>query len=152
MTTMKEWFLPLSSLEWVSEASLVGAGHDCCPLLFSFAGSGRLSFVSKLDIPPAAKESKLTAMSKFRNLDKSAAESVDARRKTLHQNAITQIAPHKGGGGKVSTFSTVGIDGLLVLWDLQVILATIFNSITFVLSNCLLSIQCIDNFDQSRRG
>lgn len=119
LTTVKEWYLPFTSLCWASEASLVGAGHDCCPMLFTFHGPQRLAFVSKLDIPPEAKESKLTAMSKFRNLDKSAAETVNAKLNTLHQNTITQIGVERAERGRVSAFSTVGIDGLLVLWDLQ---------------------------------
>jgi actin related protein 2/3 complex subunit 1A/1B len=103
-TTVKEWFLPFTSVEWVSENALVAAvsagrrvrasvclqGHDCCPMLFSYKGVNQLTFVSKLDVPNnEQKTNKTSAMNKFKSLDKVASSDVDVSIKTLHQNRIT---------------------------------------------------------------
>ena len=51
VSTLKTEFLPLLSVSFVSENSVVAAGHDCCPMLFNYDDRGCLTFVSKLDIP-----------------------------------------------------------------------------------------------------
>jgi len=131
ITTIKDWYLPFTCVVWVTENSLVAGGHDCCPLLFSYGGRNKLKFVSKLDVPSEQKSNSFTAMTRFKNLDKSNAAEVETALKTLHQNAITWIAPHTTNGDRVTKFTTSGTDGLLVLWDLQKLESTV-SSITLV--------------------
>ena len=54
VSTLKTEFLPLLSVSFFSENSIVAAGHDCCPMLFNYDNHGCLTFVSKLDIPKKA--------------------------------------------------------------------------------------------------
>lgn len=61
-------------------------------------------------------------MRKFQSLDRQARiETNDTTLETIHQNAITCLCLHKGGKGSASRVSTSGLDGQLVIWDLQVV-------------------------------
>uniref|UniRef100_A0A2K6ESF2 Actin related protein 2/3 complex subunit 1A n=1 Tax=Propithecus coquereli TaxID=379532 RepID=A0A2K6ESF2_PROCO len=42
VSTLKTEFLPLLSVSFVSENSVVAAGHDCCPMLFNYDDRGCL--------------------------------------------------------------------------------------------------------------
>ena len=65
-------------------------GHDCCPMLFSCDDRGCLTFVSKLDIPKQSIQRNMSAMERFRNMDKRATtEDRNTALETLHQNSIT---------------------------------------------------------------
>lgn len=65
-------------------------GHDCCPMLFSFDDGGALTFISKLDIPKQSIQRNISAMERFRNMDKRATtEDRNSTLETLHQNSIT---------------------------------------------------------------
>lgn len=125
IATVKEWYLPFTSLIWVSESSIVTAGYDCCPMLFTYKGKCELTFVSKLDVPSEQRINKVTAMDRFRHLDKLSAANLDTSLKTLHQNTIKQILPHTSQMINVTKFTTVGIDGQLILWDLKRLESTV---------------------------
>lgn len=126
VTTIKDWFLPFTTLIWVSESSIVAAGFDCCPMLFSYKGKNCLDFVSKLDVPSEQRNNKITAMDRFRHLDRVSAAELDTNLKTLHQNTIRQILSHSTVKNDcVSKFTTVGIDGQMILWDLKKLETTI---------------------------
>lgn len=63
-----------------------------------------------------------SAMRKFQSLDRQArVETNDTTLETIHQNAITCLCVYKGGKGWASSVSTSGLDGQLVIWDLQVV-------------------------------
>lgn len=65
-------------------------GHDCCPMLFRCDDSGKLTCVSKLDLPRQSIQKGISAMERFRNMDKRAtAEDRNTTLETLHQNSIT---------------------------------------------------------------
>ncbi|XP_029787239.1 actin-related protein 2/3 complex subunit 1A-like [Suricata suricatta] len=90
VSTLKTEFLPLLSVSFVSENSVVAAGHDCCPMLFNYDDRGCLTFVSKLDIPKQSIQRNMSAMERFRNMDKRATtEDRNTALETLHQNSIT---------------------------------------------------------------
>uniref|UniRef100_A0A0M3I0Y8 Arp2/3 complex 41 kDa subunit n=1 Tax=Ascaris lumbricoides TaxID=6252 RepID=A0A0M3I0Y8_ASCLU len=141
-------YLPFTSVHWVTENSLIAAGHDCSPMLFTYAGE-TLKLVTKLDVPSEQKSKNVnSAMQMFRNIDRNAiSEAISVQLKTLHQNAITgfrsllvanvshrsfaclfpltksfcsQIVPHSGRSDNLQKFTTCGIDGLVALWDLKV--------------------------------
>jgi actin related protein 2/3 complex subunit 1A/1B len=113
-------FLPFTTLQWVSEDSVVAAGHDCSPMLYNVKDK-QLRLVAKLDVPPENKSAGVSsAFQKFRNFDRNASESTTGLQlKTIHQNAITQLLPYTGRQENVTKFTTCGIDGQVVLWDLQ---------------------------------
>ena len=93
VSTLKTEFLPLLSVSFVSENSVVAAGHDCCPMLFNYDDRGCLTFVSKLDIPKQSIQRNMSAMERFRHMDKRATtEDRNTALETLHQNSITQVS------------------------------------------------------------
>ncbi|XP_061777073.1 actin-related protein 2/3 complex subunit 1A-B-like [Nerophis ophidion] len=94
---LKTEFLPLLSALFVSENSLVAAGHDCCPMLFRCDKSGALTFMSKLELPKQSIQRNISAMERFRNMDKRATtEDRNTALDTLHQNSITQVSIYEG--------------------------------------------------------
>lgn len=79
----KLWFFICSHGVWLQ-------GHDCCPMLFNCDDRGLLTFVSKLDIPKQSIQRNISAMERFRNMDKRATtEDRNTTLETLHQNSIT---------------------------------------------------------------
>jgi actin related protein 2/3 complex subunit 1A/1B len=126
--------LPFASLAFVSEDSLVAAGHDCQPILFSGSGSGWAA-VGSLDDTTAPKSAtggsrvggvgrlNSAAFNTFKNADSRGQASTglggsggsgDTELMTVHQNTITSVRAYSDG--KVSTS---GVDGKLVIWDVS---------------------------------
>jgi len=115
--------LPLTRILFVTENSVVGVGHDCNPTLFSANASGGWSFIAKLDQKAQAKSTgpAKSAMNVFKdkvNLGASSSDN-DTVLETKHQNSITWIYPLKKAGNNVSSFTTSGLDGKLITWDLN---------------------------------
>lgn len=118
-------FLPFLTCIWVSEASIVAAGYDCCPMLFSSVGN-TVSFGGKLDVSEKKATGGLSAMKKFQSLDRQARTEVnDTSLSSIHQNAITHISIHSGNKSQANVISTTGIDGQLILWELKTLAAAI---------------------------
>uniref|UniRef100_A0A674GXK4 Actin related protein 2/3 complex subunit 1B n=1 Tax=Taeniopygia guttata TaxID=59729 RepID=A0A674GXK4_TAEGU len=113
--------LPLLAVTFITESSLVAAGHDCCPMLFTYEESqGALSFGGKLDVPKQSSQRGLTARERFQNLDKKASsDTANASLDTLHKNSISQISVLTGGKDKCSQFCTTGMDGGMSIWDVK---------------------------------
>ncbi|XP_033827442.1 actin-related protein 2/3 complex subunit 1A [Periophthalmus magnuspinnatus] len=111
--------LPLLSVLFISSTHIVAAGHDCCPVQFSYQGPGSLQFVKKLDVPKQTSKSVMSARQHFQNLDKKATEEDRDELDTLHQNSITQLSAVSTAGGSVRSFSSVSLDGAMVIWDVQ---------------------------------
>lgn len=62
-------------------------------------------------------------MDKFRNLDSkgsSDAKSTATAVQSTHQNAISEVSIFKGTKSASQVLSTIGVDGIIVLWDLAV--------------------------------
>ncbi|NWR99595.1 ARC1B protein, partial [Motacilla alba] len=113
--------LPLLAVTFITENSLVAAGHDCCPMLFTYEESqGALTFGGKLDVPKQSSQRGLTARERFQNLDKKASsDTANATLDTLHKNSISQISVLTGGKDKCSQFCTTGMDGGMSIWDVK---------------------------------
>ncbi|KAH9005304.1 actin-like protein ARPC3 [Lactarius hatsudake] len=143
--TIRSTSLPYVTLTWTSEDSLVAAGHDCQPVLFSGSPSGWQA-VGSLDDSSAPKTSggargaltgsspvgrlNSAAFNTFRNADSRGLGSspgggsqlaTDTEIFTVHQNTITDIRPYEGAPGAVSRVSTSGVDGKLVIWDVNAV-------------------------------
>ncbi|EYC38984.1 hypothetical protein Y032_0683g1502 [Ancylostoma ceylanicum] len=62
--------IPFTSAEWVTENSIIAAGRDCSPVLYTIA-DGNLKEVCKLVIPSEQRTSSVnTALQMFRNIDR----------------------------------------------------------------------------------
>jgi len=119
-STCKTPNLPVTSILFVSETQIIGAGYDCCPYLFQQVGNG-WEVVQKLD--GGAKKSvqggSNSAMNKFKQMDSRAqASGGDTELSTTHQNTITCVRAFSNYSDQVTKISTTGIDGKLVVWDL----------------------------------
>ncbi|XP_049428956.1 actin-related protein 2/3 complex subunit 1B [Epinephelus fuscoguttatus] len=114
--------LPLLCVTFITENSLVAAGHDCYPVLFVYDGAkASLTFGGKLDVPKQAAQKGISARERFQNLDRRASEtqSTDKDLNTLHKNSISQISVLEGGRNQCTKFCTTGMDGGMGIWDVK---------------------------------
>lgn len=112
--------LPYRSLIWVTPNSVVAAGHDCQPHLFSNKG-GNWQFVQTLE-PAKKNEAKGggTSFDKFRQMDTRGQESTnDTILESIHQNAISDLAILQGDRASVTSFVSSGVDGKLTTWTVK---------------------------------
>lgn len=49
VVTVNHRYLPYLGCQWLTENSIVCAGHDCYPVLWSHDDGGALTYVNKLD-------------------------------------------------------------------------------------------------------
>lgn len=140
MSGFARWKGRVGMLRWCFLMGFYLQGHDCCPMLFNCDDRGLLSFVSKLDIPKQSIQRNISAMERFRNMDKRATtEDRNTTLETLHQNSITWVSccqqqgrqcspcslrfpgcsanPQKGGAG-VPFFPCGFFLAALCFWDL----------------------------------
>uniref|UniRef100_A0A3P8U5Z0 Actin-related protein 2/3 complex subunit n=2 Tax=Amphiprion TaxID=80969 RepID=A0A3P8U5Z0_AMPPE len=122
LTSLSSETLPLLCVTFITENSLVAAGHDCYPVLFVYDGAkGGLTFGGKLDVPKQAAQKGISARERFQNLDRRASESqsTDKDLNTLHKNSISQISVLEGGRNQCTKFCTTGMDGGMGVWDVK---------------------------------
>jgi len=108
---------------------VIGVGFDCNPMIFAADETGLWSFVGFLDerkaTPSTSKASQLSeALGKLYGQSKqgTSSDSVEPSkpRGGAHENCITCIVPlTKGRDGTIKRFSTSGLDGKIVVWDLE---------------------------------
>ncbi|XP_005992376.1 actin-related protein 2/3 complex subunit 1B-B [Latimeria chalumnae] len=120
VTSLKTDMLPLLTVTFITENSMVAAGHDCCPMLFTYDSKGTVTFGGKLDLPKQNAQRGISARERFQNLDKKAtSDTKDVTVDTLHKNSISQISILEGGKSKCSKFCTTGMDGGMAIWDVK---------------------------------
>ncbi|KAI3795834.1 hypothetical protein L1987_38494 [Smallanthus sonchifolius] len=117
--------LPLRDVMFVSEKLVIGVGFDCNPMVFAADGTGLWSFVRYLDEKKAASSSGrygsqfTEAFGKFYGSSKQGTSN-DKGRAGVHDNCINCIVPlKKSESTKMTSFSTSGLDGKMVIWDLK---------------------------------
>jgi len=143
--TIRMTTLPLVTLVWASEDSIVAAGHDCQPYVFS-GNEGGWKLIGSLDDTSAPKStsspSRLsavgpgrlnsTAFNTFRNADSrgfsnssrgAGGSQGESELLTVHQNTITNVRPYEGQSGAITKVSTTGVDGNLAIWNVGTITA-----------------------------
>jgi actin related protein 2/3 complex subunit 1A/1B len=119
LATVKTDLLPFMSVQWITDNSVVVAGFDCCPMLYTYSGSN-VEFVSKLDESGKQQQTgKVSAMQRFKDIDSKGVSGSDTNLGTLHQNTISQLTVHSGTKSKCAKFATSGIDGQLIVWDVK---------------------------------
>lgn len=135
--------LPLVSLCFCAEDVFVGSGHDCQPLLFSGDEGNGWQQVKSLDEQKGGGSAQQQrggnaaggigrlnneAFNLFRAADSrgvtgpsggAVAGGNRAGVDTVHSNTITSIRPFSGSPGSVNQVSTSGVDGKVVIWNLQ---------------------------------
>jgi actin related protein 2/3 complex subunit 1A/1B len=109
--------LPLRTVNFINEDTVVACGHDCCPLLFGFEG-GKWTPKGSVDKGDTAasgpsKTGTQAAMAMFKSQATTGTSSNETTLPTKHQNAIscTTVRGAKG-------FSTTGVDGRIIEWSL----------------------------------
>jgi len=133
VVTIRMSTLPFMTLTWTAEDTIVAAGHDCAPIVFT-GSEGGWQNVGSLDDRTSGKAAgpgsggnspvgrlNSAAFSNFKNADSRGQSSAnplsDTKLLTVHQNTITSVRPFESKGGRVSKVSTSGVDGNLVIWD-----------------------------------
>lgn len=115
---------------FVSERMLIGVGFDCNPMVFTADERGLWSFIKFLDEKKTTQTSSKygsqfsEAFGKLYGQSKQGVnnDTVEPSRPRggAHENCITCIVPLRKGGEKVvKRFSTSGLDGKLVIWELD---------------------------------
>lgn len=120
--------LPFRTVSWITGSSIVAAGHDNKPFVYSFDGAA-VKEVGTIDVPVKKDSSKrMSAMDKFKRLDSKGtadAAKTDSNVATVHDNSIAEISIHQGDKAGAGVLCSVGMDGKLVLWDLAKLASSI---------------------------
>ena len=125
VSTLKTEFLPLLSVSFISENRVVAAGHDCCPML-NYDDRSCLTFIYKLDIPKQSIQSNVSAMKRFRNMDRRATtEDCTTALESLHQKSITQVSTYEVDKQDCRKLCTTGNDGAMTIWDFKTLESSI---------------------------
>ncbi|KAK4278996.1 hypothetical protein QN277_016762 [Acacia crassicarpa] len=121
--------LPLRDVLFVSERMVIGVGFDCTPMVFAADDRGIWSFVRYLgEKKETSSGSKYgsqfsEAFGKFYGQSKHGMnnDSVESSkiRGGVHENCINCIMPLGECGTLIRRFSTSGLDGRVVIWDLE---------------------------------
>ncbi|XP_028778489.1 actin-related protein 2/3 complex subunit 1B [Neltuma alba] len=121
--------LPLRDVLFVSERMVIGVGFDCTPMIFAADDRGIWSFVRYLGESKAISSGSKygsqfsEAFGKFYGQSKHGMnnDSVESSkiRGGVHENCINCIMPLGERGTLVRRFSTSGLDGRVVIWDLE---------------------------------
>jgi len=112
--------LPFRALIFTGEDSVVAAGYDCAPFAFQNAG-GQWKLVKCVDQSTSNQaQQKQSGTGAARALFQAkvdyGTDSNETVLNTVHQNAISSLVPFASSGGRVTKFSTAGVDGKLVIW------------------------------------
>jgi len=113
--------LPYVSVLWLSEASFVVAGHNNFPELYNVTPNG-LKYGARLDVT-SKKEGDgadtMSAMARFQKMDVQGVTAISTKVDTTHLNTITEMRAVEFTGPQISKFATAGLDGKLVIWDVD---------------------------------
>jgi actin related protein 2/3 complex subunit 1A/1B len=122
LISLKYNALPFMDALFVNENNLICVGHDYNPTLFQFAGQWK--FVGKLDVKGGAGAKRAGApgagnLAMWQNMDKKGAvgDATETQVDTKHQNCITVVRPFSGPANNLKQFSTSGLDGNVIVWD-----------------------------------
>uniref|UniRef100_A0A2P2L109 Actin-related protein 2/3 complex subunit n=2 Tax=Rhizophora mucronata TaxID=61149 RepID=A0A2P2L109_RHIMU len=122
--------LPLRDVLFVSEKMVIGVGYDCSPMVFAADERGIWSFIRflgerKSSFSGSKYGSQFSeAFGKFYGQAKHGAsnETIEPSRPRggVHENCINCIIPLKeAGSSRTMRFSTSGLDGRVVIWNLE---------------------------------
>ncbi|TWU74569.1 hypothetical protein ED733_006386 [Metarhizium rileyi] len=116
--TVSTQLLPFKSLIWKSEDEIIAAGYDCEAFRFKGGESGwQLAGPVEPKGRDAGTQREESALNMFRQMDLKGKMKDDTQLKTIHQNTVTTIRPFETTGGRVTKFSSSGVDGRIVIWN-----------------------------------
>lgn len=137
MHSIRMQSLPFVTLTWTSEESIIAAGHDCRPVVFSGsqggwqeagrlddAMAGKAAEVRFGGVSPTVGRLKTGAFATFRDADSRGHTSgvMESKLSTIHQNTITSVRAYEVDvNGGVRKVSSTGVDGILVIWDVDAV-------------------------------
>ncbi|KAI9714529.1 MAG: hypothetical protein M1820_000490 [Bogoriella megaspora] len=112
--------LPFTSLVWMSETEIVAAGYDCeaYKLQGDHSGWALTGTVEAKKGPGMAQEREESALNMFKSMDLKGKTKDDTQLQTVHQNTISTARIYQESSGRVSKFSTSGVDGRVVVWNI----------------------------------
>mmetsp|Transcript_30708 Transcript_30708/g.71020 ORF Transcript_30708/g.71020 Transcript_30708/m.71020 type:complete len:385 (-) Transcript_30708:202-1356(-) len=121
-------FLPLCTVKFISDAAILGGGHDCNPAVFADTGAG-WAFSEFCDKKPAAEKKAEVATSgaaaaraMFQNKTKTgqtqSKESMNDNSWQKHQSPVTFMQQLNPASSTCSEFSTTALDGRIAVWKL----------------------------------
>ncbi|RMZ90177.1 hypothetical protein DV736_g2597, partial [Chaetothyriales sp. CBS 134916] len=113
--------LPFTSLIWTSESEIIAAGYDCEAFKFAGSESGWQmtgTVESKKAIGHGAEEASARDLFRQMDLKGRSATKDDTQLSTTHQNTINTVRVFADSAGDVTKFSTSGVDGRVVVWNL----------------------------------
>ena len=123
LSVVKTASLPFVKLLWLGEGTIVAAGHDYIPAVFQGSDGTAWKLVEKIN--PGNKKNALasnSAFNKFKQMDSRKQDSAsDLQLASVHQNSIIdlRIFDIDEETQTVSKFSSCGLDGKIVVWDLK---------------------------------
>jgi actin related protein 2/3 complex subunit 1A/1B len=119
--TVKFSDLPVLDILWVSETQIVGAGHDRTPFLFE-DNQGYWQFSRKLEAKGGATQkagdANRSAFNMFKNKVEVGTSTNVTTLDSIHQNAVNCLQAFSSAGGKVTEFTSTGLDGRVVHWKI----------------------------------
>ena len=89
LAVVKHKFLPYITCQFVTEGSIIAAGYDCSPVVWSHDDNDVLTYICKVDQKKEKATGHLSAMAKFQGLDKRGSSGHEVTLDSIHQNAIT---------------------------------------------------------------
>lgn len=111
---------PMLTIQFLTDQLIVGAGHEFNPTLHASL-DGFWTEVGKVDkkgaVAAATSSSFGNARSMFGNMARTGARNADASVWTKHDNTIVQIQRYAPFGEPSPKFTSCGIDGRLITWD-----------------------------------
>ncbi|CAN1160763.1 Actin-related protein 2/3 complex subunit 1A, partial [Linum perenne] len=118
--------LPLRDVLFISEKMVIGVGFDCNPMVFAADDTGVWTFIRFLDVKKSTSASPTygsqfsEAFGKLYGQPKTNVngDGPSKSRGGAHDNCITCIMP-LAGKSRITRFSTSGLDGRVVVWDLE---------------------------------
>ncbi|ATY63640.1 actin related protein 2/3 complex subunit [Cordyceps militaris CM01] len=117
--TIATQLLPFKSLLWSAEDEIIAAGYDCEPFRFhgGEAGWELAGTVEAKGAGTGGAQREESALNMFRQMDLKGKTKDDTQLKTTHQNTITMIRSYESSGGRVTKFTSSGVDGRVVIWN-----------------------------------
>ncbi|OQE14242.1 hypothetical protein PENSTE_c037G05938 [Penicillium steckii] len=119
MLNISTRLLPLNSLIWNGENEIIAAGHDCEPFRFRGDESGwqLAGSLENKDGEGAGGAREESALNMFRQMDLKGQAQVNTKLKSTHQNTVNAVRAFQESNGQVTSFSTSGVDGRVVIWS-----------------------------------
>ncbi|XVF58554.1 hypothetical protein PTKIN_Ptkin07bG0075500 [Pterospermum kingtungense] len=121
--------LPLRDVLFISEKMVIGVGFDCNPMVFAADESGIWSFIRFLGERKASSSGPKygsqfsEAFGKLYGQSKHGSSSDTVEQSSIqgvfHENCINCIVHLRKEGFRTKRFSTSGLDGKVVIWDLE---------------------------------